>query len=129
MRYNMKWALVAIVLLTVWLLIQQLYSAKQITETQAESLKELQDRASSFAALRKRWSKKGERERVLRKLQSIKRFDKRFNKGSHLVIVYENLNAKILNQLSYALFSSDALLVSVDISKDGERASMKVEMK
>ena len=129
MTQNVRFGLIAIgVLLVVWLM-GQMAELKDANSQREAKLVSLQEQASHYASLKKRWDKKGEKAKVLQKLSRLKAFDKRFSKGGHEVIVYKKLKAKMLDRITYALFASDLMLVDVSLIKEEEGVTLKVEMK
>jgi len=129
MTQNVKFGLMAIfALILVWMM-TQISSMESENAQLQEQLIKLESDASHYALLKKRWQKKSVQKNLMKKLTKVKAFDKRFSKNSHEVIVYKNLDAKMLDQLSYMIFSSDVQLVDVAIQKEQEHMSLRVEMK
>lgn len=129
MTQNLRFGIIAIIfLIALWLVTTGIRISTSNEELKAD-LRTLQLKAVGFSHLKKRWSKKGESKRLIQKLESIKSFDKRFKKGPNEVIVYEGLDAKSMDRISYAIFASDVILVSVEFKHDSEHSSLRVEMK
>ena len=129
MTNNVRYGILAIIgLVIVWFFSLQANLSSENEQLQ-EELVSLEHQAVGYAQLQKRWDKKGETKRLIQKLESIKSFDSRFKKGPNEVLEYENIDAKMLDRLSYALFASDIVLVNVNIDKIGDASSLKVEIK
>jgi hypothetical protein len=129
MTPNVRYGMIAIIFLVIVWFFSLQSNLSSDNERLKEDLVALEHKAVGFSQLQKRWNKKGESKRLLNKLEGIKSFDKRFKKGPNEVIEYKELDAKTLDRLSYALFASDIVLVSVSIDKFGDKSSLKVEIK
>lgn len=129
MTQNVKMGLMAIFALTLIWMMTQIATMKSENSQLQEKLITLQKDASHYALLKKRWDKKNSQKALIKKLSKVKAFDKRFSKRSNEVIVYKNLKSKMLDRLSYIIFSSDEKLVSVAIEKEKAYVNLRVEMK
>ena len=129
MTANVRYGLIAIViLLFVWLLnINR--NIDQANRSLAAELIEKQKQAVHYSLLKKRWGKRDRSQKLLTKLSTIKAFDKQYRKGKNEIFIYKNLDARWLDKLSFALFASDAIIVSFRIEKKGAVSFLSAEIK
>lgn len=129
MTQNVRFGLMAIAFLSLIWVLTQISQIKDENLKQEARLIKLQTDAAHYATLKKRWEKQGSKEILLKRLATVKSFDKRFTKGDHEVIVYSGLSPKLLDKISYIILASDVLLVDFSTEKVGHSVSLKVEMK
>ena len=129
MTQNVRFGLLAIIILVFIWLMMQISALGKSNEALAQDIISLETKASHYAMLKKRWHKKSLKTKVLAQLEQIKTFDKHFKKNSHDVIVYKGLTRSLLDRLSYTLFASDIILVDVKIEKESERINLEAEIR
>ncbi len=129
MTDNIRYGLIAIViLLFVWLLNINRNIDQENRSLESELI-EKQAQGIHYSLLKKRWEKSGVSQKLLTKLSAIKAFDKQYAKGKNEIFIYENLDARWLDKLSFALFASDVIIVSFSIEKKGAVSSLSAEIK
>lgn len=129
MTQNLKFGLMAIFALILMWMMTQISSIQSQNSQLQEKLISVEKDAAHYALLKKRWDKPKVQKDLLEKLSKMRAFDKRFSKNTHEVVVYKNLDAKTLDQLSYVIFASDVKLVEVAMHKDKDKMTLSVEMK
>ena len=129
MTQNVRFGLLAIALLFIVWLMTQMSLIKDENLKLEKQLISMQSDAAHYANLKKRWDKTDQKKHLLKKLSTIKAFDKRFIKGGNEVVVYNQLYSKMLDRISYAIFSSDVHIVDLLIEKTSNGVTLKVELK
>lgn len=129
MNDNVRLGLGAIAFLVVVWFINNQYQKEALNDALREELVDVEKKAIAFSSLKQRWGKKGEGKKLLRKLEGIKAFDASYKKGSNEVVSYKGVDAKMLDRLSYAIFASDAAIVSFELEKLEAFISLQLEVK
>ncbi len=128
MSRNMRWGLVVIALLTLIFMLIQIANKEQLAKKTQAELIQLETQAVHYAHLKKRWAQKKEVHNLLRRLAAIKPFDQQLNQKQKITIGYKQLDAALLDRISYTLFGSDVMIKSVVIEKKQNRVDLIVEM-
>lgn len=129
MTDNIRYGLIAIVVLIMIALVStNLRMGSENVSLEAELIQK-QSQAVHYSLLKKRWDKKSVTAKLLNKLASIKPFYNQYPKGKNIFFSYEKLDAKLLDKLAYALFTSDAIIINYSIKKEGTVSSLSAEVK